>query len=90
MRIFLGGAHRLLGIDIGGSLFHQCDDVAHAEDAAGDTGSVELLDSIELFAGADQLDRLASDRTHGKRGAAAAIAINAGQNNAGKTHAFVE
>ncbi len=49
----LGGARSLLGVDIGGGLFDQRDDVAHAENAAGDAGRVEFLQRVELFAGAD-------------------------------------
>ena len=86
----LGGAHRLLGVDIGGGLFHQRDDVAHAENAAGDARGIEILQRVELFAGADQLDRLAGDRAHRQRGAAAAVAVDAGEHDAGQAHALVE
>jgi hypothetical protein len=86
----LGCAHRLLGVDIGGGLLDQRDDVAHAEDAAGDARRIEILERIELLAGADQLDRLAGDRAHRQRGAAAAVAVDAGEHDAGKPDAFVE
>jgi hypothetical protein len=43
-------------------LLDQRDDVAHAEDAAGDAVGVELLDRVELLADTDELDRLAGDR----------------------------
>ena len=86
----LGGAHRLLGVDIGGGLLDQRDDVAHAENAAGDAGGVEFLQRVELFAGADQLDRLVGDRAHRQRGAAAAVAVDAGEHDAGEADAFVE
>ncbi len=37
----LGDARGLLGIDIGGRLLDQRDDVAHAENAAGDARGIE-------------------------------------------------
>src|SRR3546814_10309324 len=48
-------------------LLDEADDIAHAEDAAGDTLRVEGLDRVELFAGAGELDRLAGDRAHRER-----------------------
>jgi hypothetical protein len=44
---------------------------------------VEFLQRVHLFAGADQLDRLAGDGAHGQRRAATAIAVHAGQHEAG-------
>jgi hypothetical protein len=46
--------------------------------------------AVHLFAGADQLDRLAGDGAHRQRGAAAAIAVHAGQHQAGNADALVE
>ena len=86
----LGGARGLFRIDIGGGLLDQRDDVAHAEDAAGDTRRMEILQRIGLFAGADQLDRLARDRAHRERRAAAAVAVDARQHNAGQSDALIE
>jgi hypothetical protein len=37
----LGDARGLLGVDGGGGLLHQRDDVAHAEDAVGDARRME-------------------------------------------------
>ncbi len=85
-----GGARGFFGIDIGGSLFDQRDHIAHAEDAAGDAGGMEVLQRVGLFAGADQLDRLAGDLTHRQRGAAAAVAVDAGQHDAGEADALIE
>ena len=45
---------------------------------------IKILDGVELFAGADQLDRLAGDGAHRKRRAAAAIAVDAGEHDAGE------
>ena len=44
---------------------------------------MEILQRIELLAGADELDRAAGDGAHGKRGTAARIAIDPGQHDAG-------
>ena len=81
---------RLLGVDIRGGLLDQADDVAHAEDAAGDARRVEILERVELLAGADQLDRLAGDGAHRERRAAAAVAVDAGEHDAGDADALVE
>ena len=51
---------------------------------------MEVLERVELLADADQLDRLAGDGAHRKRGAAAAVAVDAGQHDAGERHALVE
>jgi hypothetical protein len=51
---------------------------------------MEFLQRVHLFAGADQLDRLAGDRAHGQRRTAAAIAVDAGQHEAGDADALVE
>ena len=51
---------------------------------------MEFLQRVHFLAGADQLDRLAGDRPHGKRRAAAAVAVHAGQDKAGNADALVE
>ena len=86
----LGGAHRLLAVDVGRGLLDQRDDVAHAEDAAGDAGRIEVLQRVHALADADQLDRLAGDGAHRQRGAAAAVAVDAGQHDAGEAELLVE
>ena len=86
----LGDARGLLGVDRRGGLLHQRDDVAHAEDAVGDARGMKVLDGVELLAGADELDRLAGDRAHRQRGAAAAVAVDACQHDAGEPDALVE
>jgi hypothetical protein len=63
---------------------------AHAENAVSDTARVEFLQRIHLFAGGDQLDRLAGDGAHRKRGAAAAVTIHACQDETGDADTFVE
>ena len=51
---------------------------------------MELLQRVELLAEADELDRLAGDRAHRERGAAAAVAVHAGEDDAGDADAAVE
>ena len=51
---------------------------------------MEILQRVHLFAGADQLDRLAGDGAHRQRRAAAAVAVDAGQHDAGDADAVVE
>ncbi len=72
------------------ALLDQRDDVAHAEDAVGDAAGMEFLQLVHLLAGADQLDRLAGDGAHRERRAAAAVAVHAGQHEAGDADALVE
>ena len=79
----LGDAGGLLGVDGRRRLLHQGDDVAHAEDAIGDARGMEILERVDPLADADQLDRLAGHRAHGQRGAAAAVAVDAGEHDAG-------
>ena len=86
----LGDARGLLRIDVRRRLLDQRHHVAHAEDAAGDAGRMEIFQRVGLFAGADQLDRLAGDRAHRQRGAAAAVAVDARQHDAGEADALVE
>ena len=51
---------------------------------------MEGLERVELLAGADQLDRLAGDRAHAERGAAAGVAVDPGQHDAGDADPLVE
>ncbi len=86
----LGDARGLLGVDRLRRLLDQRDDVAHAEDAVGDTRGMEVLQRVHLLADADQLDRLAGDGAHRQRRAAAAVAVDARQHDAGEADALVE
>ena len=86
LRLALG---RLALHGLGGFL-DQADDVAHAEDAAGDAIGVELFERVDLLADADEFDRLAGHMAHGERGAAAAVAVHPGQHHAGDADALVE
>ncbi len=87
---FLGDARGLFGIDIGGGLFDQRHHVAHAENAARDPARMKIFQRVGLFAGADQFYRFSRDRAHRQRGAAAAVAVDPRQHDAGETDAFVE
>ena len=51
---------------------------------------MEILERVHALAGADQLDRLAGDGAHRERGAAAAVAVDAGEHDAGEADALVE
>ena len=69
---------------------HKADDIAHAENARGDPLRVEDLDAVELLARADELDRPPGDMAHGERCAAARIAVDPGQHDAGDADLLVE
>ena len=86
----LGDLLGLVGIDRLRRALDEADDVAHAENAAGDALRMEILQPVEFFADAEQLDRLAGDGAHGQRGAAAAIAVDAGQHDAGDADLLIE
>ena len=85
-----GHALGLFDLDRLGGALDQADDVAHAEDAAGDALGMERLERVELLAGAGELDRLAGDGAHRQRRAAARIAVHAGQDDAGQRHLLGE
>ena len=80
----LFGLQRLL------RLLDQRDDVAHAQDPARDPLRFEGLDGVHLLAEADEADRLAGDRAHRQRRAAATVAVHPGQDNAGDADLVVE
>ncbi len=86
----VGDALRLFGVDGFRGLLDQGDNVAHAEDAIGDALGMEIIQRVHFFARADQLDRLAGDGAHRERGAATAVAVDAGQHDAGDADAVVE
>ena len=51
---------------------------------------MEILDRVHLLADAEELDRLAGDRTHRQRRAAAPVAVHAGEHDAGEADPLVE
>ena len=86
-------AGHLLGlglVQILAGLFDQGDDIALTQDAAGDATGVEHVQRIDLFAGAQIFDRQAGDGPHRQHGAAATVAVGAGQDQAGQGQALVE
>ena len=64
--------------------FDQRQHVAHAQHARGHALGMEGFQAVELFAHADEFDRLAGDVVYRQRRAAARIAIQLGQNNPGQ------
>ena len=58
-------------------------DVAHAEDPAGQAVGVEDLERVGLLAGAQELDRDAGDGRDRERRAAAGVAVDLGEDQAG-------
>ena len=56
----------------------------------GDAARMEIFQRVGLFAGADQLDRLARHRAHRQRRAAAAVAVDPRQHDAGEADALIE
>ena len=86
----LGDLLGLFVVDILRGLFDERNHVAHAENAARDTVRVEIFQPIQLFAGAEQLDRLACDSPHRKCGTATAIAVNAREHNASDANLLIK
>ncbi len=87
---FAGNFLRFFRVDGFSGAFHQRDNIAHAQNAVGNPVRVEFFQSVNLFAGADQLDGLAGDSPHGQRSTTAAIAINPGQHDAGDRKALIK
>ncbi len=86
----LGDGEGLLAVDGLGRLLDERDDVSHAEDAIGDAGRMEILERVDLLAHAHQLDGLAGDGAHRERGAAAPVAVDAGEHDAGEVEPSLE
>src|SRR5262249_45915345 len=64
--------------------------VAHPENAGNDALGIEAFERIVFFAEADELDRRAADFADGKSSAAAGIAIEFRENDAGEAETFVK
>ena len=77
---------RLLLVDVFLGALDEGQDVAHAEDAAGEAVRMEDLERVGLLAGAEELDRDAGDRRDRESGAAAGVAVDLGQDQAGDRH----
>ena len=65
----------------GGGLFDEGENIAHAEDAGGHPVGIERLQVLYLFADARKLDGLAGHSLYRKGGAAAAVAVQLGQDD---------
>ena len=81
---------RIFAVDRLRCFLHEGDNIAHAEDTLRDPVGVERLQRVPFLANPHKLNGLARDRTHRERGAAAAIAIDAGQHNASEANLFVK
>ena len=71
-------------------LLDEREHVAHAEQPRDEAVGVERLEVLEPFAGADERDRHADDRDHRQRGAAAGVAVDLRQHDAGDADLAVE
>ncbi|CAH0282124.1 hypothetical protein SRABI128_03676 [Microbacterium sp. Bi128] len=71
-------------------LLDQGEDVTHVEDARGHAVRVEELEVVHAFAGGGEHDRLAGHRRDGERGAAAGVAVELGEHDAGEVDALVK
>ena len=71
-------------------LFHQGQNVTHAEDARHQAVGMEHLQCVQLFAQAHELDRLAGDRLDGKGRAPLGVAVQLGQHHAGNVKPLIE
>ena len=80
----------LLLVELLLGLLDQRQHVAHAEDAAGHAVGMELLQGVEVLAGADELDRHAGDGLDRQRGAAAGVAVELGHDHAVELQRLVE
>ena len=87
---FLGLFLGAFNIHFLGRFFDQRNNVAHAENAARHAFRLERIERVYFFADADKLNRRASHRTHGKRGAAARVTVDTGHDNARNRHALLK
>src|SRR5712692_4991601 len=65
-------------------------DVAHAEDAGDDTLGIKAFEGVVFFAEADEFDRGAGNFADGEGRAAAGVAIELGEDDAGQAEALVK
>src|SRR5690606_22490321 len=86
LRVLLG----LLLVDDLLEVLHEPDDVAEAEDPAGEALGAELLELVEGLADAEELDGLAGDGLHGEGGAAAGVTVELREDAAREVEAVVE
>ena len=90
LRSFSSSLRGLLLVDVLLGALDEGQDVAHAEDPAGQPVGVEDLERVGLLARAEELDRDAGDRRDRQRRAAAGVAVDLGQDQAGDRHGVDE
>ena len=73
-----------------GGLLDEADDVAHAEDAAGNALGIERFELVDLFADTGELDGLLGDLAEREGGAASSVAVELGEDDAGEAEGVVE
>ncbi|PRQ07407.1 hypothetical protein ENSA7_28710 [Enhygromyxa salina] len=86
----LGVGGGLLLVDDLLEVLHEADQVAHAQDSAGEALGSEFLELVEVLAHAQELDRLAGRGLDRQRRAAAGVTVELGQDHAGQVEALVE
>ena len=90
VRIFFSMRRGFLLVDGLRGPLDQAERFAHAEDAAGEAVRVKRLELVELFADAGEFDRALGHLAHGERRAAAGIAVELGEDEAGDLEGVVE
>ena len=85
-RHFGGGGFVYAFLDI----FHQGQNVAHAQNPAGDTVGVEGFQAVDFFAHTDEFNRLSSHLAYRQGRTAARIAVHFGQHHAGQRQRLVK
>ena len=87
---FLLEFFRLFLVDFGGGLFHEGDDVSHAEDAPGHPFGIKHFKAVELFTETDEFDRPPGHFADGERGTAAGVTVEFGQDETGEIESLME
>ena len=88
VKLFLRSFSRHLGglllVEVLLGPLHERQHVAHTQDAARQPVGVERLEGVGLLAGAEELDRQSGHGADGERRAAAGVAVDLGQHQAGQ------
>ena len=86
--LFLAG--HLVLVELLLCLFDESENVAHPQDPLGHPVGMKLLQRVEMFASADELDRHARHMLDAEHGAAASIAVELGEDHAVQLERVVE